>query len=67
MRRPRERGAGVECWVEEEGEGLAAAGCGCIRYGRLGGWVSVEAAAVPAGVQISLRWFQILLPKAVWF
>lgn len=27
----------------------------------------VEAAAAPGGVQVTLKWFLVLLPKAVWF
>ena len=60
----RERGAGVEQGVEE---GLAAAGCGRIGAGRLGAWVSVEAAAALGGLQVSLNWFPVLLRTAVWF
>ena len=50
------------------GGGLAAAGCGWIAMGGgAGRGEFVEAAAAPGGVQVTLKWFLVLLPKAVWF
>ena len=50
------------------GGGLAAAaGCGWIAVGGPGRGEFVEAAAAPGGVQVTLKWFLVLLPKAVWF
>ena len=69
--RMRKRGAWAE-WRVGEGErdgggGLAAAGCGWISMGGAGSGEFVEAAAAPGGVQVTLKWFLVLLPKAVWF
>ena len=67
----RERGAWAE-WRVGEGErdGGGRAGSSRLRLdsgGGAGRGEFVEAAAAPGGVQVTLKWFLVLLPKAVWF